>query len=184
MKTTTLIMLVCMAVVSAIPFCITGCGNEPDDQEIRTVGDLKKWVIEEIGFYVAKEAESRAKFDREVLDMIRTRERGAYDWKEENVIERIETLESRLHGEKAMEMSVWWKNYIERAASINIPNTFHVAEDPAGFFYNDRNEQILVSKVVEMILEHLNLEIEQVSEHTKLKSTIDNNLHVLEIVEN
>jgi len=93
MKTTTLIMLVCMAVVSAIPFCITGCGNEPDDQEIRTVGDLKKWVIEEIGFYVAEEAESRAKFDREVLDMIRTRERGAYDWKEENVIERIEIME-------------------------------------------------------------------------------------------
>ena len=43
-----------LGILIVVCLVFVGCGNEPDDTKIRTVGDLKKWVIEEIYHSVRK----------------------------------------------------------------------------------------------------------------------------------
>ena len=85
-----------LGILIVVCLVFVGCGLEStvvsSDDKIKTVDDLKTWVINEIGLVAYEEAESRAKFDREVLNMISTREKSAYAW-EDDVIERIEIME-------------------------------------------------------------------------------------------
>ena len=80
------------------------------------------------------------------------------------------------------------KNYVRRYVADKEHESIMERLDETRIYVLDRDAldswRVPVVDVVELILDHLNLEVEKVREHTKLKSTIDPATHTLNIVEN